>query len=175
VLFAQHGFEATSMAVIAREAEVGMSSIYVHFDSKAALVDALVQAALDREPVLDREAEVGRGIAAECAILGSRLLTFAEREPVAARALVAVASEPTVAGPNARQFLDMLVDRIEASVRSNAPKGADRMEVHATVALWLSILLGLVDQMVRRDGLAIQPNVAVAALRQAGRWANAAA
>jgi AcrR family transcriptional regulator len=175
-LFVEHGFEATSMARIAERANVGMSSIYLHFESKAVLVDGLVHDALVRHGFDGRPAGTSPSAddvpAPTCLAVGASLLRFAEQEPAAARALVAVATEPTVAGPRSRQFLEVLVDQIEAAVRESSPAGASRVALHASVALWLSIVLGLVDQVVRRDGLAIQPDVAAEALKLAGRWAE---
>jgi AcrR family transcriptional regulator len=58
-LFERRGYAATSMPAIAEEAGVALKTIYVYFDSKAALVHALWDIRLGGEeakvPVLERE------------------------------------------------------------------------------------------------------------------------
>lgn len=58
-LFLRQGYPATSMPAIAEEAGVALKTIYVHFDTKAALVQTLWDARLGGEeaklPVLERE------------------------------------------------------------------------------------------------------------------------
>lgn len=41
-LFVRHGFDKTTVADVAREAGVGKGSLYLHFDSKEALLEALM-------------------------------------------------------------------------------------------------------------------------------------
>lgn len=57
-LFAEHGYQATTLQVIAREAEVSVPTIYVVFGSKAAILSALVKSAGADEDIraLAREA-----------------------------------------------------------------------------------------------------------------------
>lgn len=58
-LFERRGYAATSMPAIAEEAGVALKTIYVHFDTKAALVHTLWDTRLGGEeatlPVLERE------------------------------------------------------------------------------------------------------------------------
>lgn len=57
-LFAERGYQATTLQAIAREAEVSVPTIYVVFGSKAAILSALVKSAGEAEDIraLAREA-----------------------------------------------------------------------------------------------------------------------
>src|SRR5215472_983021 len=44
-LFVAHGYQATTLQAIAREAEIAVPTVYVTFGSKAAILSALVQSA----------------------------------------------------------------------------------------------------------------------------------
>lgn len=48
VLFARHGFPRTSMADIAREAGIARATLYLHFQDKSAVFEALANALVDR-------------------------------------------------------------------------------------------------------------------------------
>src|ERR1035438_1749636 len=66
-LFAQHGIEATSLRIITREAGVNLAAVNYHFQSKEALMHAVIARRLDpineeRLAMLDAvEAEAGDG------------------------------------------------------------------------------------------------------------------
>src|SRR5579863_9327890 len=66
-LFAQHGIEATSLRVITREAGVNLAAVNYHFQSKEALMHAVIARRLDpinekRLAMLDAcEAKAGEG------------------------------------------------------------------------------------------------------------------
>ncbi len=164
-LFGEHGIGATSMAQIAKRAQVGLSSIYLHFASKDALVDAIVADALARH---ERELARGdrSGALAALRAFGEAYIAFASVEPVAARAISVHGTEPDrESGSAARAFLDGAVDRVEVAVRELIASGRlPASERHAATALIVAIILGLGDQVSRSDGLGIHVDVAQAAL-----------
>lgn len=165
-LFTEEGFEATSVATVAKRAGVGISSIYLHFPSKSALVDELIGAAVERHAEAFAHARAEASPDARLLALGSAYLAFAEDEPAAARAIALSGSEPaTVEGARAREFLEGLVDDVELSVRGLVADGRlPASALHGAVALVLAAILGIAEQVVRRDALAILPEVGRSAL-----------
>ncbi len=173
-LFTREGFEATSVANVARLAGVGISSIYLHFPSKAALLDEVIGAAVDRHAPSFDEARAIDAPDLRLQALGAAYLAFAETEPAAARALALSGAEPTaVDGRKARDFLEGLVDDVELSVRGLVAQGRlPATALHGAVAVAVAGILGLADQLVRRDALAILPEVARSGLTLLGTWAG---
>ncbi|MBO9532521.1 MAG: TetR/AcrR family transcriptional regulator [Solirubrobacteraceae bacterium] len=173
-LFTEHGIGATSMATIAKRAGVGLSSIYLHFASKEALVDAIVGDALMRHETAFSRAE-GFGPLAELQAFGEAFVAFAAAEPAAARAISVYGTEPDrESGTAAQGFLDGAVDRVEAVVRELIAE--DRLGASdrpAATALMVAVILGLGDQVSRTDGLGIHVDVAQAALGLVARSPSA--
>jgi AcrR family transcriptional regulator len=165
-LFTDEGFEATSVATVARRAGVGISSIYLHFPSKSALVDEIIGAAVERHADAFERARAEAAPGERLLALGRAYLAFAEAEPAAARAIALSGSEPsTVEGSRARDFLEGLVDDVELSVRGLVAAGRlPATALHCAVALTIATILGIAEQVVRRDALAILPDVGWAAL-----------
>lgn len=165
-LFSAEGFETTSVATVARQAGVGISSIYLRFPSKASLVDEVIGVAVDRHAAAFDAARGVEAPEARLLAIGRAYLAFAEAEPAAARAIALSGPEPsTVEGRRARDFLEGLVDDLELAVRGlvaqgRLPAGA----LHGAVAVAVAGILGLADQVVRRDALAILPEVAWSSL-----------
>ncbi len=174
-LFSSDGIEATSVATVARTAGVGISSIYLHFPSKAALIDELIGAALLRHEAAFASAQAIVAPDARLAAIGAAYLGFASAEPAAARALALCGAEPdTVAGHRARDFLEGLVDDIEQCVRGLVSAGrAPASALHAGVALATASILGVAELVARRDALAIMPEVGEAALQLHALWGGA--
>lgn len=173
-LFTDEGFEATSVATVARRAGVGISSIYLHFPSKSALVDEIIGAAVARHADAFELARTRATPDERLLAIGRAYLAFAEAEPAAARAIALSGSEPsTVEGAHARDFLEGLVDDVEFSVRGLVADGRlPANALHGAVALVIAAILGIAEQVVRRDALAILPEVGWAALGLIARTAG---
>lgn len=172
-LFTEQGFDEVSVAMIARKAEVGISSIYVHFPSKAALMDELVGQALDEHAEAFAEARTAPQPMERIVALGRACLRLAADHPAAARALGTLGHDPNaLPDGRSRAFLDGLVDDIEAQARALVSDGSLPSEaMHGTVALAIATILGLVDQVGRPDALGIPHETADAALSIGGGWA----
>lgn len=165
-LFAERGIGATSMAMIAKQAGVGLSSIYLHFSSKEALVDAVVADALARHAGAFERSPEDTDALAELRAFGRAYAAFAAAEPAAARAISVHGAEPDrEVGTAAQAFLDDAVDRVEAAVRALIAEGrVEASQRHAATALLVAVVIGLADQVSRTDGLGIHVDVADAAL-----------
>lgn len=96
-LFARSGFHGSSMAALAKNASMSVGHIYHYFESKDAIIEALVDREMERrpgvlpelaglqpdeEPLTDRlEAEVHRVLSPETLALWSEITTEAARNP----------------------------------------------------------------------------------------------
>lgn len=103
-LFHEQGFHATGVAAILREAGVNSGSLYYFFDSKEALLEAVLEdyaQRLERELIAPIEAETSAPLARVCALLDvyrrSLLMTgFAYGCPIGNLALEVGAEEGAV-------------------------------------------------------------------------------
>lgn len=81
--FAERGYHGTTVPKIAKDARVGVGSIYRHFDSKERLVNAVFRGAKARlRDALLLDLDLGAAPDALFAELWARLATFARDEPV---------------------------------------------------------------------------------------------
>lgn len=170
--FEERGLEATTIAMIAARAHVGISSIYVHYPSKSALIDALVGEALDRHSGAFLAARAETEGLTRALRLCEACVRFAAAEPVAAQALSTAgqSTEPDAA-PRAREFLDALVDDLEVQARQLASDGVlPPAAVPGAVALLTALTLGLLEQTIRRDALGVPVETAISAVGVAERW-----
>jgi AcrR family transcriptional regulator len=162
VLFAEQGFDGTSVRQIAAEADVSPGLVIHHFGSKQGVRDAVDEAviahfdaALDLVPT-DESAEVISRMAGEA--LGSVIASSSTLRAYLRRALLE-------GNPSARRVLDRLVDALEVGIGRMVAQGMLRTEV---VTRWLpyQVLFNSLGSLVfepflqhRLDGTAYAPDV----------------
>lgn len=94
-MFLSKGFEATSMQDVARAAGVSKGTLYVYFDSKEAMFEALVLAECGRMQDVVRRAGTGTGpVRDELRLIARQMiLTLMQPEPLAATRMMIGAGE----------------------------------------------------------------------------------
>jgi AcrR family transcriptional regulator len=95
-LFAERGYDGTSIEAILQEAGVSRGSLYHHFDSKDALFEAVLTALLEETGQQTVLAAAGAGDAASALRAGSRAWVRLARDPVVQQ--VVLIDGPSVLG-----------------------------------------------------------------------------
>jgi len=89
VLFARQGIDATTIAEITQEADVGFGSFYNHFDSKDDILDAVLVASIDEQgSVVDALTEGLDDPAEVMSVAHRHFVTRAQQDPDWARLIV---------------------------------------------------------------------------------------
>lgn len=150
-LFAERGYEATSMEGIAEAADVAVRTIYLHFPSKAAMLLAYFDdwiaafvAALAARPVdepIDRAVEAALGVVAEGGWTDRRY----DEAPVTYPTVEFLGGGPPEIAGHILHTWVRAQDAIAADVRERGGYGPDALEPRARAAAvfaaWVATLL----------------------------------
>lgn len=169
-LLGGEGASGASIARIAKQANVSVGSVYLHFESKDELVAQLIQLAWERrrsvfDAAREHDAPLDRVFA-----FGDALLDFARTEPVAFRALRVRAMDPPATSKTSE--LSLLGAHL-AQLQADLGEALERGEIAGGTPRALAVLLfaswsGIAEQIVRRDGLEIDADLA-GVVRQLGQ------
>ena len=126
--FAEHGFHATDVQVVADQADVGKGTVYRYFDSKEGLFRAVAAAGLDR-----LEEEFTRLIASDLPFfemvqqMGQAYASVYARDPEYAAIVIQEIAELRGAAPDTHQiYRERYRERDEALIRRAIDEGVLR-------------------------------------------------
>jgi AcrR family transcriptional regulator len=88
VVLSRYGFAGTTVEQIAQEAGVGPATVYRHFGSKEALIEAFVQASHPRQLLRSFTANAESDLEADLTLLATTMLEFVHENPWLIRMLV---------------------------------------------------------------------------------------
>lgn len=159
-LFTTVGYHATTTPVLARRAGVAEGTIYRHFPSKQALLNAAYQEVQQWGAVAVREVSAGpgRSVGERLNILGRRWLECAESDPSWARLLLGWRLVPELddasrsAAAELRHGLEHLIARgkQEGSVRAGV--------VELWTAVWLTLVAFAAERVAAHEWGAGHPH-----------------
>ncbi len=159
-LFTTTGYHATTTPILAKRAGVAEGTIYRHFTSKQALLNASYQEIQRWGSVTVREATTlpGKTVGERLNLLGRKWLDEAERDPSRARLLLVWRAIPELdetsraAAAELRQGLEHLVARgkQEGSVRAGV--------VELWTAVWLTLIAFAAERVASREWTAGHPH-----------------
>ncbi len=159
-LFTTAGYHATTTPILAKRAGVAEGTIYRHFPSKQALLNAAYQETQRWGGTIVREAAVGKGIAVgeRLGRIGRYWLERAEREPARLRLLLGwrlpqELDEPSrAAAAELRVGLEHLIalGKQEGSVRAGV--------VELWTAVWLTLVSFAAEKVASREWTATHPH-----------------
>lgn len=159
-LFTTAGYHATTTPILARRAGVAEGTIYRHFPSKHALLNAAYQETQrwGAAMVQAAAAGTGRGVGERLAALGRQWLDAAEREPDRIRLLLAwrlpheLDDASRAAAAELRQGLEHLiaVGKQEGSVRAGV--------VELWTAVWLTLVSFAAEKVAGKEWGAGHPH-----------------
>lgn len=175
-LFAEHGFERTTIEQIAEEAAVSVGSVYVHFGSKERLQLAITSEAMDINDRLIEQAQKAESPLQRVFGVGDAYLQFALEHPVGFRF---VAMRPVEPGDQrvvneAERLITERLGRIILSIAADLQQAMDIGELRqepledAMTFIW-GAWSGVAALMLRPDSLAIDADQARRALELAKR------
>lgn len=157
-VFARSGFYETKMAEIAREAGVGVGTLYNYFESKEVIFaeivvdsqaefDRTVQAAATSEDPVERLRQIVQSCLSYLDDHGALLAIFQER------GAVSECDVERLAGPNAARGYERLLDLIEKHIRSavRAKRIRADVDVRLLVAMLSGAMNGAAHAWLKRD------------------------
>jgi len=177
-LFRRHGFDAVSIADVARAAGLTHGAFYGHFPSKAALAAAAARESLESGALhWRRRGERARAAGADplVAIIGAYLSEAHRDRPEEGCALATLGPEVSRAEPPLSDALrggvDLLLVVLEEEIARLDPGGAAASRCGAALAM----LAAMTGGVVLARALAADPAASRAALDSAARLARGAA
>ena len=148
LLVAPQGLAAPSLRAIARECGVSPSAVYLHFDSQAALISAVVDAQYDELAAALAKADRPRSVPlARLQALARAYVTWGMEHPGAYQLLFESADTLPVAFEGSA-VADGLMDQVAALVRAHANIRSDEAKRRAQ-RIWVS-LHGLVSLRIHK-------------------------
>lgn len=170
-LFAEHGYERTTIEQIAETAGVSVGSVYVHFGSKERLQLVITTSAMDVNDRYIEEAQQAESPLQRVLGVGDAYLRFALEHAVAFRF---VAMRPVEPGDDrvateAERLITERLERIIGSIAADLQVAIDIGEIRnvpiadAMTFLW-GAWSGVAGLMLRPDTLAIDADQAARAL-----------
>lgn len=168
-IIARVGFGATTTREVAREAQVSIGTVFVHFSDVDALAEALLAEHL--RPVLDEAfaaAPARAGALARLVFVAERLYDSYDREPELSRQYIAASLfRHRERGPGAERFAELrawVVAELEAGVRRGELAPVDpALSFSVFFALYFAALVGGLRGQLERPA---QRALLTAALRQ---------
>ena len=167
-LFTTTGYHATTTPILARRAGVAEGTIYRHFPSKHALLNAAYQETERWGATTVREASAGTGrsVGQRLTALGRTWLEQSEKDPARMRLLLGwrltaeLDETSRAAASDLRHGLEHLIahGKQEGSVRAGV--------VELWTAVWLTLVAFAVERVANREWTAAHPH-AVATLEAA--------
>ena len=159
-LFTTAGYHATTTPILAKRAGVAEGTIYRHFPSKQALLNAAYQDTQRWGAAIVREAALGKGrsVGERLGGIGRHWLERAERDPARARLLLGwrlpqELDEPSrAAAVELRKGLEHLIalGKQEGSVRAGV--------VELWTAVWLTLVSFAAEKVASREWTAAHPH-----------------
>lgn len=159
-LFTTTGYHSTTTPMLARRAGVAEGTIYRHFPSKQALLNAAYQETQRWGTAAVREASAGSGgtVGARLTTLGRTWLEQGEKEPARIRMLLGwrltseLDEQSRAAASELRQGLEHLIARgkQEGSVRAGV--------VELWTAVWLTLVAFAAERVASREWTANHPH-----------------
>lgn len=157
-VFARSGFYATKMTQIAREAGVGVGTLYNYFESKEVIFgeivvdrqaefDRAVQAAATADDPVERLRQVVQSSLSYLDEHGALLAIFQER------GAVTECDVERMAGPRAARGYERLLDLLEKHIRAaiRAKRVRDDVDVRLLVAMLSGAMNGAAYAWLKRD------------------------
>jgi AcrR family transcriptional regulator len=164
--FSEHGFHATTMRTICREAGLSAGAVYTWFPSKNAIIEALGRIGLERNRTV--RAAMGNGTDPRAAIdayLADQQAVLGDPARVSIQAhLLSEAARGTKAGETLRRSVDEGGEILGSVMRALVP---DDPRARERARLLQAVALGSMVQRV------LQPDVPPASLDLAGRLLTA--
>lgn len=159
-LFTTTGYHPTTTPILARRAGVAEGTIYRHFPSKRALLNAAYQEvqAWGAGTIREVSAPDSRSVGDRLGSLGRRWLQVAERDPARIRMLLAwrpqaeLDDSSRLAAQEMRQGLERLIaaGKQQGSVRAGV--------VELWAAVWLALVTFAVERVALREWTATHPH-----------------
>lgn len=132
-LFIEHGYHATRPQDIARAADVGYGTFYLHFADKRACFLAFAEAARSElESAVSQRLAGVEGVEAQLRVLLEALLDYAERNPGVLRA--AMTDVSIIASEGGPSLVERWAEQWAAQIRAGARVGAIHADYDAEVA-----------------------------------------
>ena len=161
-LFTATGYHTTTTPLLAKRAGVAEGTIYRHFPSKQALLNAAYQETQRWGAALAREAGQGSGrsVGDRLRDLGRQLLAAADRDPARVRLLLAwrdtdeLDDASRAAAAEFRGALEHLIalGKQEGSVRAGV--------VELWTSVWLTLVTFVAERVAQREWTATHPHAA---------------
>lgn len=134
-LFIEHGYHATRPQDIARAADVGYGTFYLHFADKRDCFLAFAAAAQAELAAFVSARLAGiEGVEPQLRVLLEALLDYAERNPGVLKAAMTDASVIASDGPAGISLIDRWAEQWAAQIRAGARAGAIHADYDAEVA-----------------------------------------
>lgn len=156
-LFTTIGYHATTTPILAERAGVAEGTIYRHFRSKQALLNAAYQEA-QAWGVRSVQAAEGSRMPDRLVALGREWLRVAEEDPARMRLLLAwrLPQELDEASRHAAQELKLAIERLVAVGKQEGSIRAGVVELWATV--WLTLVTSAVERVASKEWRSTHPH-----------------
>lgn len=152
-LFTTIGYHATTTPMIAKRAGVAEGTIYRHFPSKQALLNAAYQEVQRAGAAMVRETAngPGRNVGDKLKLLARRWVEVAERDPARMRLLLSWRALPELDDASRATALD-LRHGLEHIIAHGKQEGSVRAGVvELWTAVWLTLIAFAVERVANRD------------------------